>query len=81
MTKRNTPQSNATGSGTLLHTAVVGAGGAAAAKATGLLSLGKGVAAGIGIGALAIPSLGASVAVGMVAALLYGANAARPARS
>lgn len=81
MTDRNTSQTRTTGSGTLFHSAVVGAGGAATAKATGLLSIGKGVAAGIGVGTLAISSLGASIAVGAVLALIYGANATRPARS
>jgi hypothetical protein len=52
-----------------------GAAAAGAVKAKGLLLLGKGVAATVGIAA--ISPLGVGVAVGALATLLYGANAVR----
>jgi hypothetical protein len=52
-----------------------GAAAAGAAKAKGLLLLGKGVAATVGVAA--ISPLGIGVAIGALATLLYGANAVR----
>ena len=58
-----------------------GAGGAVAAgtaKAAGFLTMGK--MAGVGLGALAGGPLGAAVAVGLMAGLIYGSAAARHRR-
>ncbi|MBF0268857.1 MAG: hypothetical protein HQL44_09710 [Alphaproteobacteria bacterium] len=53
----------------------VGAAGAAVVKAKGLLLLGKGAV--VALGAAAAGPLGVGLAVGTLAALLYGANAMR----
>jgi hypothetical protein len=74
--------SSAAGSRTVVRSTVAGAGGAVAAgaaKAAGLLSLGK--MAGVGVGALAGGPLGAAVAVGLMTGLIYGSAAARTRRS
>ncbi len=74
---------NATPPGThpVVGSAIAGAGGAVAAgtaKAAGFLALGKGAA--VGLGALAGGPLGAAVAVGLMASLIYGSAAVRQRR-
>lgn len=68
---------------TAVRSAMVGSGAAVAAgtaKATGWLALGK-VAAGAGAMSIAMSPLGAGLAVGVVASLLWGANAVRHRRT
>ena len=70
-------QTKPAGSEILVHSAVIGAGGAATANAAGLLAIGKGVAA----GALVMSPVGAAFAVGAVVALIYGSSAVRRPRA
>ncbi|MBF0372707.1 MAG: hypothetical protein HQL39_04735 [Alphaproteobacteria bacterium] len=70
------------GSRSLKQSAATGAGAAVAtgtAKAAGLLVMGKGMAA-AGLGAVAGGPLGAAIAVGLMASLIYGSASARHRR-
>ncbi|CAA7624051.1 hypothetical protein [Magnetospirillum sp. SS-4] len=81
MSRQTATFSSSAGSRTFVRSTVAGAGGAVAAgtaKAAGFLTMGK--MAGVGLGALAGGPLGAAVAVGLMAGLIYGSAAARPRR-